>query len=415
MVTTKVLSNGIKVVVKRMEGLLSVTMGILVGTGAAYESDDEDGISHFIEHMQFKGTDTRTAFEISDAFDALGTQVNAFTGKDLTCYYAKATSDHARESFALLADLFLNAAFPEEEMVREKGVVVEEINMDEDSPEDLCLDLLARAAYGNENYGRNILGPAENVERFTREDLFRYKAERYCPENIVVSFAGNLDESLALDLAEEFLGGMKGKAFVNRKKHVLYRHGNLFKKKPIEQAHFALSFPAIERNHPDYAATQVMNVILGGGMSSRLFKRVREELGLAYSVYSYLTHYEEAGSLSVYAGVGANKAEDAVAAVVDVLNMFQKEGVSEEEFKRGREQLKSSTIFSQENTSSQMLLYGKNMLYTGKVYDFEARMAEIAELKLSDIIRVIGNNFDYSRVAVSSVGNLKKPVEITSL
>ena len=415
MVTTKVLSNGIKVVVKRMEGLLSVTMGILVGTGAAYESDDEDGISHFIEHMQFKGTDTRTAFEISDAFDALGTQVNAFTGKDLTCYYAKATSDHARESFALLADLFLNAAFPEEEMVREKGVVVEEINMDEDSPEDLCLDLLARAAYGNENYGRNILGPAENVERFTREDLFRYKAERYCPENIVVSFAGNLDESLALDLAEEFLGGMKGKAFVNRKKHVLYRHGNLFKKKPIEQAHFALSFPAIERNHPDYAATQVMNVILGGGMSSRLFKRVSEELGLAYSVYSYLTHYEEAGSLSVYAGVGANKAEDAVAAVVDVLNMFQKEGVSEEEFKRGREQLKSSTIFSQENTSSQMLLYGKNMLYTGKVYDFEARMAEIAELKLSDIIRVIGNNFDYSRVAVSSVGNLKKPVEITSL
>ena len=415
MVTTKVLSNGIKVVVKRMEGLLSVTMGILVGTGAAYERDDEDGISHFIEHMQFKGTDTRTVFEISDAFDALGTQVNAFTGKDLTCYYAKATSDHARESFALLADLFLNAAFPEEEMVREKGVVVEEINMDEDSPEDLCLDLLARAAYGNENYGRNILGPAENVERFTREDLFRYKAERYCPENIVVSFAGNLDESLALDLAEEFLGGMKGKAFVNRKKHVLYRHGNLFKKKPIEQAHFALSFPAIERNHPDYAATQVMNVILGGGMSSRLFKRVREELGLAYSVYSYLTHYEEAGSLSVYAGVGANKAEDAVAAVVDVLNMFQKEGVSEEEFKRGREQLKSSTIFSQENTSSQMLLYGKNMLYTGKVYDFEARMAEIAELKLSDIIRVIGNNFDYSRVAVSSVGNLKKPVEITSL
>ena len=196
MVTTKVLSNGIKVVVKRMEGLLSVTMGILVGTGAAYERDDEDGISHFIEHMQFKGTDTRTAFE------ALGTQVNTFTGKDLTCYYAKATSDHARESFALLADLFLNAAFPEEEMVREKGVVVEEINMDEDSPEDLCLDLLARAAYGNENYGRNILGPAENVERFTREDLFRYKAERYCPENIVVSFAGNLDESLALDLAE---------------------------------------------------------------------------------------------------------------------------------------------------------------------------------------------------------------------
>lgn len=412
MVTTKVLSNGIKVVVKRMEGLLSVTMGILVGTGAAYERDDEDGISHFIEHMQFKGTDTRTAFEISDAFDALGTQVNAFTGKDLTCYYAKATSDHARESFALLADLFLNAAFPEEEMAREKGVVVEEINMDEDSPEDLCLDLLARAAYGNENYGRNILGPAENVERFTREDLFRYKAERYCPENIVVSFAGNLDESLALDLAEEFLGGMKGKAFVNRKKHVLYRHGNLFKKKPIEQAHFALSFPAIERNHPDYAATQVMNVILGGGMSSRLFKRVREELGLAYSVYSYPSHYEETGLLTVYAGVNPQKAREAAQAVKSVIEDFKKRGATEEEFLRGREQAKSGSVFSQENTSSQMLLYGKQMLYKNEVYDFEKRMSEISALTLDDIGRAISENYDFTRAAVATVGNLDEGIEL---
>lgn len=412
MVTTKILPNGVKVVVKKMEGLLSVTMGILVGTGAAYERDEEDGISHFIEHMQFKGTETRTAFEISDAFDALGAQVNAFTGKDLTCYYVKATSDHARESFGLLADLFLNSTFPEDEMAREKDVVVEEINMDEDSPEDLCLDLLARATYGSENYGRNILGPASNVMGFTRDDLFRYKKERYCPENIVVSFAGNLDEREAVELAEEFLGGMQKTAFENRKKNVRYRHGNLFKKKQIEQAHFALSFPAIERDHPDYAATQVMNVILGGGMSSRLFKRVREELGLAYSVYSYLTHYEEAGALSVYAGVNASKAQDAAAAVIDVLKKFRSEGVTREEFLRGREQLKSSTIFSQENTSSQMLLYGKNMLYTGKIYDFEARMAEIAELKIKDIARVIEENFDFPRVSVSSVGNLKKSVEI---
>ena len=178
MVETRTLKNGVRVIVKRMEGLLSVTMGVLVGTGSAFETDAEDGISHFIEHMQFKGTPTRTAFEISDAFDALGAQVNAFTGKDLTCYYAKSTSDHAREAFALLADLFLNSTFPEEELAREKGVVVEEIHMDEDSPEDLCLDLLARASFGSENYGRNILGPEENVKGFRREDLFRYKQER---------------------------------------------------------------------------------------------------------------------------------------------------------------------------------------------------------------------------------------------
>ncbi|MDE7158571.1 MAG: insulinase family protein, partial [Clostridiales bacterium] len=220
MVETRTLDNGVRVIVKRMEGLLSVTMGVLVGTGAAFETDKEDGISHFIEHMQFKGTPTRTAFQISDAFDALGAQVNAFTGKDMTCYYAKATSDHAAEAFALLADLFLNSTFPEDEMEREKGVVVEEINMDEDSPEDLCLDLLSRAVFGNKNYGRNILGPAENVKGFTREDLFRYKQERYCPENIVVSFAGNISLGAAAGLAEKYFGKMPATKFVQREKKI---------------------------------------------------------------------------------------------------------------------------------------------------------------------------------------------------
>lgn len=411
MVMTKKLNNGIRVSLKQMDGLLSVTAGILVGTGAAFERDDEDGISHFIEHMQFKGTPTRTAFEISDAFDSLGAQVNAFTGKDMTCYYVKSTSDHAAEAFSLLADLFLNAEFPEEEMAREKGVVVEEIKMDEDSPEDLCLDLLARATFGSENYGRNILGPQKNVEGFTREQLFAYKRERYCPENIVVSFAGNLTIDEALALVETHFGSLKSTGFAERKKNVRYRAETLFKQKPIEQAHFALSFPAVKRDHPDYAATQVMNVILGGGMSSRLFKKVREEMGLAYSVYSYLTGYEEAGALTVYAGVNAQKAEEALEAVRRVIEEFRK-GVTEEEFLRGREQLRSSTIFSEENTASQMLLYGKNLLYTGEEYDFEEKMREISSLTREDILRVIKDNFDFSRAAVASVGNLKKGISL---
>ena len=156
MVYEKRYENGLRLVVKEMEGLMSVTMGILVGTGAGVETDAEDGISHFIEHMQFKGTNKRTAFEISDAFDRIGAQVNAFTGKDLTCYYSKCTSDHTTDCFELLSDLFLHSTFPEEEMAREKGVVCEEISMNEDTPEDLCIDLLARAFYGKENYGRNI-------------------------------------------------------------------------------------------------------------------------------------------------------------------------------------------------------------------------------------------------------------------
>ena len=412
MVTTTTLSNGVRVITKRMEGLLSVTMGVLVGTGAAFERDEEDGISHFIEHMQFKGTDKFSAFELSDAFDAIGAQVNAFTGKDLTCYYAKSTSDHAREAFSLLSELFLRSTFPEEEMAREKGVVLEEIGMDEDTPEDLCLDLLSRAAFGNDNYGRNILGPAENVKGFTREMLFAYKKERYCPGNIVISFAGNIEPALAEELAEKEFGALTGEKFVEREKKIVRRTESIFRQKPIEQAHFAFGFPSVARDSDSLAAVQVMNTVLGGGMSSRLFKRVREELGLAYSVYSYTSHYRETGMLTVYAGVNPKKAQEAADAVRAVLEQFKKEGVTEEEFLRGRETMKAGNIFSQENTSSQMLVYGKQMLYKNEVYDFEKRMAEISALTRDDVMRVIAENLDFSAVASASVGNLKAPVSL---
>lgn len=412
MAQSKTLGNGVRVIVKRMEGLLSVTMGVLVGAGAAFETDSEDGISHFIEHMQFKGTPSRTAFEISDAFDALGAQVNAFTGKDMTCYYAKATSDHAGEAFALLADLFLNSNFPEEEMKREKGVVLEEINMDEDSPEDLCLDLLSRTAFGNRGYGRNILGPAKNVKGFKREDLFGYKDKYYCPENVVLSFAGNISYEQAYVLAEKYFGGWKCANFSKPGKQVQWSKGQAFKKKPIEQAHLAIGFPTVERESKLLPAIQVMNTILGGGMSSRLFKRVREELGLAYSVYSYSSHYDETGVYTVYAGVNPQKAAEAKDAIVSVIEDFKRGGVTEEEFLRGREQAKSGSIFSQENTSSQMLIYGKQMLYKNEVYDFEKRMNEIASLTREDILAVIEKSFDFSRAAIVSVGNLKKGVTL---
>ncbi len=413
MVESKTLKNGIRVIVKRMEGLLSVTMGVLVGTGSAFETDKEDGISHFIEHMQFKGTATRTAFEISDAFDALGAQVNAFTGKDLTCYYAKSTSDHTEETFALLSDLFLNSTFPEEEMMREKGVVVEEINMGEDTPDDLCLELLARAAYGNDNYGRNILGPAENVKNFTRENIFDYKKKRYCCENIVISFAGNIELDEAEELAERYFGGIERGDFKEREKKVVWHNGSFFRKKQIEQVHFALGFPTVSRDHADYAALQVMTMILGGGMSSRLFKKVREELGLAYSVYSYSSHYAETGLYTVYAGVNPQKAQDALGAVQDVIAQFVKEGCTGEEFLRGKEQIRSSKIYSQENTASQMLLYGRQMLYDNEVYDFEEKMREISELKIEDVLRVIKTSFDFKSACISSVGNLKKGLALS--
>lgn len=411
MVHYKKFENGIRLVVKEMSGLMSVSMGIIVGTGAAVESDSEDGISHFIEHMMFKGTKTRTSFQISDRMDAIGAQVNAFTAKDITCYYAKSTSNNAAEAFEILSDLFLNSTFPDDEMVREKGVVIEEINMNEDAPDDLCLDILSQAFFGNENYGRNILGSKKNVQGFTREDIRAYMSRRYTPDNIVIAMAGNIEKGLAEGLVEKYFGSLPVAAAEKRPLNVNLKGGNLCKKKDIEQVHIAIAYPSMKRYERLSDATQIMNSVLGGSMSSRLFQTVREKLGLAYTVYSYLSSYEQSGALTVYAGVNAATYEKSAEAVYNCIEEMKKNKMTEDEFKRGKEQLLSSLIFAQESTSSQMLLYGRELIYSGRVYDFERRVGELNGVTLADVCEAIEYNFDTKYMATAIVGNVDSPIK----
>ncbi len=410
MVHFKQLDNGLRLVVNQMSGLMSVTMGILVHTGASVESDKEDGISHFIEHMMFKGTKKRTAFKISDEMDRIGAQMNAFTGKDLTCYYAKSTTGHAEEAFEILADLFLNSTFPEDEMSREKGVIIEEINMNEDTPDDLCLDMLSRAYYGERGYGRNILGPRKNVEGFTRDDIKSYMQKRYCSDNIVISMAGNIDINIAEAMVEKYFAGIQKCCCSKTDVKVELQAKSLYKTKDIEQVHIGIAFPSVKRYDKLFDATQIMNAILGGSMSSRLFQTVREELGLAYTVYSYISTYCETGTLAVYAGVNAEKYKQSAEAIYSCVNDLRKKNISEEEFLRGKEQLISSQIFAQESTSSQMLLFGKELLYRGRVYNFEDRVNKISSVTLKDVLDAIDVNFDDKFKAVSLVGAVDKPL-----
>ena len=412
MVRQHTFHNGLKLVVRRMDGLLSVSMGILVGAGAADESAREDGISHYIEHMQFKGTPTRSAREISDAFDNIGAQVNAFTGKDMTCYYSKATASHAEEAFGLLADLFLHASFPEEEAVREKEVICEEISMNEDTPEDLCLDVLSRAVYGETGYGRNILGPAENVRSFTKAAVDEYKARLYRPENIVVSFAGAVSFDKAKELTEKYFGGMEGGRFRPQDKPVLSLRRSLFKNKPIEQVHLALAYPGISRTDKRVEALQIMNTVIGSGMSSRLFQEVREKLALAYSVYSYPSFYRECGHLTIYAGVNPRNAQKAYEAVCGVLSRALKEGITQAEFSRAREQIRSSGIFSQESTSSQMLWYGRNLLHDDRIDSFEAQQARYDAVTLDDVMQVFSETFGGEKRGAAIVGDVQAPLAL---
>ncbi len=408
MIQVKKYDNGLHLVVKRMEGLMSVTMGILVGTGAAVETDKEDGISHFIEHMQFKGTKKRNAFEISDAFDRLGAQVNAFTGKDLTCYYSKCTTDHTAACFELLSDLFLHSTFPEEEMDREKGVVCEEISMNEDTPEDLCLDLLANAYYGKENYGRNILGTAKNVRSFTVEDIQAYKRARYCPKNIVISFAGGVDMATAQALVESYFTDLEEGNFEVRTPTLVTARKSLVKKKPIEQMHLGLAYAAPPRGDEREDLVAAINGILGGSMSARLFQEVREKRGLAYSVYSYVSAFPECGTLNIYAGVNPKSADEAYEAILNVVRTLKEKGISEEEFLRSREQMKSGMFFSNESSNSQMLLYGRYMLYFNELFDFERKLESINSMTHKAAQEVLTTLFDDADKAVSLVGNTDK-------
>ena len=412
MVNCYTLKNGLKIAVKTMDGLLSVSMGILVGVGGAYERDREDGISHYIEHMQFKGTKKRTAREISDAFDAIGAQVNAFTGKDMTCYYSKATAAHTEEAFEILSDLFLNATFPDDEAVREKEVIVEEIAMNEDTPEDLCLDVLSSALYGKEGYGRNILGSAENVRGFTKADVDAYKKEFYQPENMVICFAGAITGEKARELCEKYFGNLERGNFIRRDKLIVSQTKSLYKNKPIEQAHIALGFPSVCRTSDSLEAVQIMNTVMGSGMSSRLFQQVREKLGLAYSVYSYGSHYTECGHMTVYAGVNPKNIQKAYDAVLNVFSEAKKEGIHKDEFLRAREQLRASGIFAQESTSSQMLWYGRRLLHDGAVMEFEEQERRYDAVTLDDVMRVLEETFVTEKCSAALVGNVAAPLPL---
>lgn len=409
----KTYKNGLRLIVKEMTGLFTVSAGIIVHTGSVNETAQTNGLSHFIEHMLFKGTSKRSAFEISDGIDRLGSQINAFTAKEITCYYVKSTTEHFRESAEILSDLFFNSVFDEEESRKEKGVVKEEINMCEDTPEDICLDLLAQSHFGKEGLGQTILGSAENVDSFTKDDIKKYMATYYVPENIVIAIAGNISFKEAEKIVDEYFADNfssfgKPETFVNTK----ILTDNLMRNKDIEQAHLGLCMPSYKLGSDKTSALSILNTVFGGGMSSRLFQIIREQNGLAYSVYSYVSQYKHLGTFEIYAGVNPTKRDMAVECILDEIKKLKKDGITEAEFIRGKEQVKSAFVMSQESTASQMLLYGKQLLFLDKVFDFNQKIKEINECTIKDITDTIEESFDLSLLSCSYVGKKKRKLII---
>lgn len=378
------LRNGLRVMIEQIPTCRSVSFGIWVRTGSRNETPEDNGISHFIEHMLFKGTDRHSAKEIADRFDGIGGNVNAFTSKEYTCYYAKVLDQHLPIAVDVLADMFFESQLADTELAKEKNVILEEIAMYDDTPDDTVHDLASRAAYGDHPLAYSILGTAERLSAMGSQDLRRYMSNRYRIENTVVSIAGNVGEEV-LDLIEKHFGRFDVRGSDPVLEPPAFRADSLFHRKKTEQNHLCLTFPGCSIADPNLYAMILLNNTIGGGMSSRLFQEIREKRGLAYSVYSYHTSYADDGLFTVYAGTAPKQTKDVYDLSMELLQEIAGKGMSEAELSRGKEQLKGNLILSLESTSSRMNRLGKNELMLGRHYTLDEMLERIDQVSMDDI------------------------------
>lgn len=412
MIIQKTLNNGIRVIVEKMENVRSCSIGIWVGTGSAFELSGEEGASHFIEHMLFKGTDTRSAKDIAAQMDSIGGNINAFTSKECTCYYAKVLDEHLETAVDILADIFLNSKFDKDEIKKEQGVVCEEILMVEDTPEDLAHDTVAKLYYLDDPLAKPILGTEESVRSFTRAALKKYIKRQYVPSQVVIAAAGNINEERFIDLANEKFSQMQGGSalpMTDNKAPGGKRYMGV--EKDVEQVHMCMTLPGTALDTKSQYPLYVLSNILGGSMSSRLFQKIREQRGLAYSIYTYPSCYRTVGSFSIYAGTGVSQAAQMMELILQELELLKTKGVTELEFNRSKEQLKGNFILGQEGTGSRMNSLGKTALLLNRVYDEAETLRKIEGVSMSDVDGIIPLVIDESQMVTACVGRVKEHQE----
>lgn len=407
------LDNGLRIVTEYIPYVKSVSIGIWVEAGSRKETIENNGVSHFIEHMLFKGTKKRTAKEIAESIDNIGGQINAFTSKESTCYYAKVLDSHIDVAIDVLSDMIFNSLFDRDEIIKEKSVVYEEIKMYEDSPEDLVHDLFSQTIFNQNSLSFPILGSRESLERITREDLINYYENYYIPSNTVISIAGNFNFNDTIELIKEKFSNWKVKKMINEcYEKPIYYHNISKKKKDIEQIHFCLGTEGISQGQDDLYALLIMNNIFGGSMSSRLFQDIREDKGLVYSIYSYPSSYKDTGIFTIYAGLNPDYFIDVIDIIMENINIIKRDYLTEEEIYRSKEQLKGNYILGLESTSSRMTSIGKSELLFGKITSPQEIASKIDKIELKDIINVINKVFDSKKYNIAYVGNFDNEKEI---
>jgi predicted Zn-dependent peptidase len=402
------LSNGLRVVMEQIPTCRSVSFGIWVKTGSRNEHDANNGISHLVEHMLFKGTERHSAQDIAEVFDGIGGNVNAFTSKEYTCYYAKVLDEHLPIAIDVLADMFFHSQLDVTELEKEKNVIFEEISMYEDTPDDLVHDLAAKASYGSHPLGYTILGTEDNLAKMTPDDLRAYMADHYTVENTVIAAAGNLDDR-ALELIERHFGSFAVRGGETAETEPDFLADLLFHEKQTEQNHLCLTLPGLSVREENLYSMILLNNAIGGGMSSRLFQEIREKRGLAYSVYSYHTAHADSGLFTIYAGTAPKQTEEVLKVTMELLEDLKRSGITAAELKKGKEQLKGSLILSLESTGSRMNRLGKNELMLGKHYSLDEMLRRIDAVTMDDIDGLIGSLFGRP-FAVAMVGADDEPL-----
>lgn len=399
------LNNGLRVVVENIEYVNSVSVGLWVENGSRNENTCNSGISHFIEHMLFKGTHDRTAKQIAEAIEDVGGQMNAFTGKEATCYYIKALDTHLELSLDILSDMLFNSNFAEDDMEKEKSVVFEEINMSEDSPEDVLIDLHTKAIWNEDSISLPILGTMDTVKSFSRKMILEYIDSYYIPENSVISISGKFDMKNIENLLEKYFGNWhtKNKNITNYSSPDIFNH-HYYRKKDIEQLHISLGIPGVEIGNDDTYTLILLSNILGGGASSKLFQKVREELGLCYSIYSYISAFNNTGVVSIYAGLNPLYAEVAIDAIGEEVRKFAKSGIDNERLLKAKEQLKGSYILGLESTSSRMFSNGKSVMFLNRINTPKDVLRKINEIDMARVNSVIEKTFKEGIINSAYVG-----------
>ena len=388
---------------EKSERVQSAALGIWVRAGASDEWDEVSGVSHFIEHMMFKGTKNRTAKQIAEDVDKIGGVFNAFTGKEATCYYIKTLSSNICKGAEILLDMLTGSKFDQEEMDRERQVICEEIKMVKDTPDDDVYDTISELVAGGNPLGRSILGTPESLAGIDRSRLVDYRDQMYARDSIVVAVAGNFDEEAIEAIFEDRLTSLRDKKPKKEIQLEPYQQSFNVKVRDIEQTHICLATPGIALDDPRYYAFVLLNSIFGGSMSSRLFQNIREQKGLAYSVCSMNLFSSYWGFFSIYAGVSPEKAEEALDAIHYELDTLRESGVTEEELAMAKEQMKSSYIFGLESVNSRMFSIGKNKLLLDRVYAEEEVLSSFDRVTREDIREVAEMIGDYSSYCGAAV------------